>query len=171
MALSATLALQGEAEASGLHLAPDSPLPQDPSTSPQATLCIERALHILIPPSAAAADGASFISEGRLAVTYQWEGLSFATPAVALTGTASATWQYTAALPMTVDGALLNMESEEAHLQLQVSSRLIGYPVHVEGTLLFVLLIYLHILYVIYKYVYVNTLCMWWYLSLISTAA
>ena len=88
----------------------------EPSTL--ATLCIERALHIALPASVAAANMASAdsaVRAGLLAVAFEWEGTAHTTPAIPLSAAASATWQYSTAVPVgRADTA------EATHLQLKV---------------------------------------------------
>lgn len=95
----------------------------------QATLCIERALHLTLPPSVtAAAPAASVIAaarpgnEGQVAVAFEWEGVPHTTPAVLLSHGGSATWQYDTPLDVAQAVASCGRRLEPAPLRLQVSS-------------------------------------------------
>ena len=89
----------------------------------QATLCIERALHVTLPSSESAASVTAPVTEGNqglLAVAFEWIGVAYTTPAVALSHAASASWQYQVALPMPEAGPSSGGELELGPLHLQV---------------------------------------------------
>ena len=93
----------------------------------QATLCIERALHLTLPPSlTAAAPAASMTAAARqgterhVAVAFEWGGVAQTTPAVLLSHGGSATWQYDVALHAAQAVASCGRNLEPEHLCLQV---------------------------------------------------
>lgn len=98
----------------------------------QAALCIERVLHLTLPPSATeAAPSASMTAaacqgnEGQVAVAFEWGGVTYTTPAVAVSHAGSATWQYHAALHVAQAEASCGGNLELAHLRLQVCSQFV----------------------------------------------
>ena len=99
-----------------------------------ATLCIERALHLTLPPSVTEATSDASMTaaarpglEGQVAVACEWGGVAHATPAVALSRGGSATWQYHVALHVALHVARAEASCgrilEPAHLCLQVSCK------------------------------------------------
>ena len=96
----------------------------------QATLCIERALHLMLTPSATQAASAASMTaaarqgaEEQVTVAFDWGGVAHATPAVALSHGGSATWQYDVALHAAQAAASCGRNSEPAPLSLQVSCK------------------------------------------------
>ena len=92
-----------------------------------ATLCIERALHVTLPSSGTASESAASVTapvtegnQGLLAVAFEWTGVAYATPAVALSHAASASWHHQVALPMAEAKPGSGGELELAPLHLQV---------------------------------------------------
>lgn len=101
------------------------------SQSLQATLCIERALHLTIPSPVTAATSAAMTSaaagqgsEGLVAVAFEWGGVVHTTPAVALSHAGSATWQHDVALLVAEAGVSCGRNLEPALLHLQVCSQI-----------------------------------------------
>lgn len=98
----------------------------------QAALCIERALHLTLPPSvteaapaASMAAAASQGNEGQVAVAFEWGGVAHTTPAVAVSHAGSAAWQYDVALQVAQAEASCGGNLKPAHLHLQVSRQLL----------------------------------------------
>lgn len=119
-------ALQGKNQLTDSHAVVEGSRETHTSMSPQATLCIEQALHVTLPSSdtaaASAADGAAPVTKDTpgLLVAFEWRSVAYTTPAVALSHAGSATWRYQVALPVAEVGSDCGRELEPAHLHLQV---------------------------------------------------
>ena len=97
------------------------------SQSLQATLCIERALHLTLPlpitEAASAAITPAAASHRQVAVAFEWGGVAHTTPAVVLSHAGSATWQHDVALLVAEAGVSCGKNLEPALLRLQVCSQ------------------------------------------------
>lgn len=125
--LSMLSALQGRNKLAESHSVAEGNAETHISMPLQATLCIERALHVLLPPSDTTSASAASVTaqsteghHGLLSVAFEWGGVPHTTPAVALSHAASANWQYQAALPVSEAGPGSGGELQPAVLHLQV---------------------------------------------------
>ena len=111
-----------------LDQTPRSAAEKADNTAMSMELCIERALHIVLPPPASAAPPSSLAAstagssdcQGCLAVAFEHEGVTGSTPAVALSEAASAVWQHRVELPGATAVAASVEQQWQTSLQLKV---------------------------------------------------